>query len=149
MRASAYHEYMADVLAGAFVTSGKIKKLCRILTERGDTYKRWHYDQAKADHAIRFIEAFCCQTAGEIGRKLHLEPFQKFLVSAVFGWVDDEGYRQYQEVLVVIGRKAGKLPCVRPSCSTSWSRMVSTAPRFTRWRARTRKLLCASAARRR
>ena len=33
--ASAYHEYMADVLAGAFVTSGKIRKLCRILSERG------------------------------------------------------------------------------------------------------------------
>ena len=47
--ASAYYEYMADALAGAFVTSGKIKKLCRILSERGDTYKRWHYDQAKAD----------------------------------------------------------------------------------------------------
>jgi len=108
MKTSAYHEYIADVLAGAFVTSGKIKKLCAILKARGDTYKRWHYDQAKADHAIRFIEAFCCQTAGEIGHKLHLQPFQKFLVSAVFGWVDDDGYRQYQEVLVVIGRKAGK-----------------------------------------
>ena len=108
MRASAYHEYMADVLAGAFVTSGKIKKLCRILSERGDTYKRWHYDQAKADHALRFIEAFCCQTAGEIGRKLHLEPFQKFFVSAIFGWVDDDGNREFQEVLIIIGRKNGK-----------------------------------------
>lgn len=105
---SAYHEYMADVLAGAFVTSGKIKKLCRILSERGERYKRWHYDQAKADHAIRFIEAFCCQTAGEIGRKLHLEPFQKFFVSAIFGWVDDEGNREFQEVLIIIGRKNGK-----------------------------------------
>lgn len=62
---SAYHEYIADVLAGAFVTSGKIKKLCAKLKARGDTYKRWHYDQARADHAISFIEAFCCQTAGD------------------------------------------------------------------------------------
>lgn len=115
---SAYHEYIADVLAGSFVTSGKIKKLCAKLKARGDTYKRWHYDQSKADHAISFIEAFCCQTAGEIGKKLRLQPFQKFLVSAVFGWIDDDGYREFQEVLVVIGRKAGKLPSVRPSCST-------------------------------
>lgn len=105
---SAYHEYIADVLAGAFVTSGKIKKLCRILSERGDTYRRWHYDQSKADHAIRFIEAFCCQTAGEIGRKLRLEPFQRFFVSAIFGWVDDDGNREFQEVLIIIGRKNGK-----------------------------------------
>lgn len=105
---SSYFEYMADVLAGAFVTSGKIKKLCAKLKARGTKYKRWHYDQAKADHAIRFIEAFCCQTSGEIGQKLVLQPFQKFLLSAVFGWVDDEGNREFQEVLVVIGRKAGK-----------------------------------------
>ena len=105
---SAYHEYIADALAGAFVTSGKIKKLCAKLKARGDTYKRWHYDQSKADHAIRFIEAFCCQTSGEIGKKLRLQPFQKFLLSAVFGWVDDDGNREFQEVLVIMGRKNGK-----------------------------------------
>lgn len=105
---NAYSEYMADVLAGAFVTSGKIKKLCRMLKERGERYKRWHYDQAKADHAVRFIEAFCCQTAGEIGKKLRLEPFQKFFISAIFGWVDDDGNREFQEVLIIIGRKNGK-----------------------------------------
>ena len=94
MSRSAYREYMADVIAGAFVTSGKIRKLCKILSERGDRYKRWHYDQSRADHAVKFIEAFCCQTSGEIGKKLSLEPFQRFFISAIFGWVDDEGNRQ-------------------------------------------------------
>lgn len=107
-KTSAYHEYIADVLAGAFVTSGKIKKLCRILGERGTRYKRWHYDQKRADHAIRFIEAFCCQTSGEKGQKLVLQPFQVFLLSAIFGWVDDEGNREFQEVLIIMGRKNGK-----------------------------------------
>lgn len=105
---SSYHEYIADVLAGAFVTSGKIKKLCAKLKARGDTYKRWHYDQSLADRAIRFIESFCCQTSDKKGQKLVLQPFQKFLLSAVFGWVDDDGNRQYQEVLVIMGRKGGK-----------------------------------------
>ena len=105
---SSYHAYIADVLAGALVTSGKIRKLCKILSKHGERYKRWHYDQARADHAIRFIEAFCCQTSGEKGRKLVLQPFQKFLLSAVFGWVDDEGNREYQEVLIILGRKNGK-----------------------------------------
>ena len=108
MQTSAYFDYMADVLAGSFVTSGKIKKLCAILKERGTRYKRWHYDQKRADHAIRFIEAFCCQTSGEMGQKLKLQPFQVFLLSAVFGWVDDDGNREFQEVLVIIGRKNGK-----------------------------------------
>ena len=108
MTDSAYFAYIADVLAGAFVTSGKIKKLCAILKRRGTQYKRWHYDQSKADHAIRFIESFCCQTSGTIGKKLRLQPFQLFLLSAVFGWVDDEGNREFQEALVIIGRKNGK-----------------------------------------
>ncbi|MBR3223758.1 MAG: hypothetical protein IKF78_00360 [Atopobiaceae bacterium] len=121
-----YHEYMADVLAGAFVTSGKIKKLCAKLKARGDTYKRWHYDRAKADHAIRFIEAFCCQTSGEIGQKLKLEPFQRFMLSAVFGWVDDKGNREFQEVLVIIGRKNGKALSLDTEIPTpdGWRRMV-------------------------
>lgn len=105
---SAYSAYIADVLAGAFVTSGKIRKLCQMLSERGDTYKRWHYDQAKADRAIRFIETFCCQTSDKRGKKLVLEPFQKFLLSAIFGWVDDDGNREFQEVLIILGRKNGK-----------------------------------------
>ena len=108
MTDGAYFAYIADVLAGAFVTSGKIKKLCAILKRRGTQYKRWHYDQSKADYAIRFIESFCCQTSGQIGKKLRLQPFQLFLLSAVFGWVDDEGNREFQEALVIIGRKNGK-----------------------------------------
>ena len=108
MKDSAYFEYIADVLAGAFVTSGKIRKLCAILKKRGTRYKRWHYDQAKADHAIRFIETFCCQTSGKIGEKLKLQPFQLFILSAVFGWVDDDGNREFQEVLIILGRKNGK-----------------------------------------
>ena len=108
MKTSAYFDYIADVLAGSFVTSGKIKKLCAILKKRGTRYRRWHYDQKRADHAIRFIEAFCCQTSGERGQKLVLQPFQLFILSTIFGWVDDDGYRQYQEVLVIMGRKGGK-----------------------------------------
>lgn len=123
---SAYHEYIADALAGAFVTSGKIRKLCAKLKARGDTYKRWHYDQSRADHAISFIEAFCCQTAGEIGRKLHLQPFQRFFISAIFGWVDVEGNREFQEVLIIIGRKNGKALSLDTEIPTpdGWRRMA-------------------------
>lgn len=124
--ADAYHEYIADALVGAFVTSGKIKKLCAKLKARGDRYKRWHYDQSAADHAVRFIEAFCCQTSGDIGQKLKLEPFQKFIVSAVFGWVDDDGNREFQEVLVIIGRKNGKALSLDVEVPTpdGWRRMA-------------------------
>ena len=101
-------QFIYDVLAGTFITSGKIKQLCSILAKRGTTYKRWHYDHDAAWRAVSFVEKFCCQTAGDIGQRLVLQPFQRFVVATIFGWVDDDGKRQYQEVLMVIGRKNGK-----------------------------------------
>lgn len=100
--------YVWDVLAGAFVTSGKIRQLCHILARRAEGYKRWHYDPERAQRAVTFIERFCCLTTGQAGRHLRLEPFQKFVVMTLFGWVDDRGLRQFQEVLILMGRKGGK-----------------------------------------
>ena len=101
-------QYIYDVLAGAFVTSGKIRHLCGILAKRAGGYKRWHYDPDKARRAVSFIEKFCCLTTGQPGRPLKLEPFQKFIVMTLFGWVDDRGKRQFQEAIVLIARKCGK-----------------------------------------
>lgn len=100
--------YVWDVLAGAFVTSGKIRQLCHILARRAEGYKRWHYDPERAQRAVTFIERFCCLTTGQAGRHLKLEPFQKFVVMTLFGWVDDKGLRQFQEALILIARKNGK-----------------------------------------
>lgn len=101
-------QFIYDALAGVFMTSGKIRRLCAILAKRGTTYKIWHYDPDAAQRAVSFIERFCCQTSGDIGQRLVLQPFQRFVVATIFGWVDDDGNRQYQEVLMVIGRKNGK-----------------------------------------
>lgn len=101
-------QFIYDALAGVFMTSGKIRQLCAILAKRGTTYKIWHYDPDAAQRAVSFIERFCCQTSGDIGQRLVLQPFQRFVVATIFGWVDDDGNRQYQEVLMVLGRKNGK-----------------------------------------
>lgn len=105
---TAYGAYIADVLAGAFVTSGKIRQLCRILSDRGDSYGRWHFDPDRAERPVRFIERFCCLPAGRAGTPMRLQPFQRFIIETIFGWVDDEGDRQFQETLVICGRKNGK-----------------------------------------
>ena len=101
--------YMDDVLSGKIVACDKIKKLCRMIRPRiEDGYKCWRYDHEAAARPVRFIERFCCLPEGKPGTHFTLEPFQLFVIEIAFGFVDENGYRQFQEVLLVIGRKNGK-----------------------------------------
>lgn len=67
------------------------------------------FDQKKANRAIRFFESFCHHSKGRLAPQLvKLEPWQKALLSCMFGLVDANGIRIYREVFVVMGRKCGK-----------------------------------------
>ncbi|MGF3113135.1 terminase large subunit [Facklamia sp. P9177] len=68
------------------------------------------FNNDKANYAIEFIERFCKHSKGEwAGKPVELELFQKAYISALFGFVDkDTGLRQYQESLLLVGRKNGK-----------------------------------------
>ena len=71
--------------------------------------KLFFFDQKKANDAINWIETHCFHTEGPLAPgPLQLELWQKALLSAIFGIVDKNGYRQFREILLVISRKAGK-----------------------------------------
>ena len=71
--------------------------------------KTFFFDQKKANHAIDWIEEHCFHTEGDLApNSLRLEVWQKALISAMFGIVDEEGKRVFREILLVIGRKNGK-----------------------------------------
>ena len=71
------------------------------------TYK---FDAKKADKAIKWIEKYCHHTEGVLAPgNLKLELWQKALVACIFGLINPkDGYRQFREVLLVVGRKNGK-----------------------------------------
>lgn len=102
--------YMDAVLGGELVACRKIIKLCKILRPRFETgeYKCWHYDPARAKRPIEFAERFCCQPEGKPGQHIEMQPFQMFWQEVVFGWVDEQGFRQFNEAFNVRGRKNGK-----------------------------------------
>lgn len=102
--------YMDTVLGGELVACKKIIKLCKILRPRFETgeYKCWHYDPARAKRPIEFAERFCCQPEGKPGQHIEMQPFQMFWQEVVFGWVDEQGFRQFNEAFNVRGRKNGK-----------------------------------------
>jgi len=70
---------------------------------RGDC----HYDQAKADKAVKLIESFVWHTKGFTGR-LKLEQWQRDIIQTIFGWVRPDGTRRYREVYLEVARKNGK-----------------------------------------
>lgn len=70
----------------------------------------WEYSEAKAQHAIDFIERYCKHSKGSVaGQPFILELWQKALIAAMFGIVGKiDGYRKYQEVILIVARKNGK-----------------------------------------
>ena len=69
----------------------------------------FYFDQKKANEAIDFIESHCFHTEGEKAPgPLKLELWQKAFYSAMYGLVDEEGYRQFREIVLIVARKNGK-----------------------------------------
>lgn len=67
------------------------------------------FDIKKANAAVDWIEAHCFHTEGVLAPgNLKLALWQKAFVSSIFGLVDENGNRQFREVLLVVARKNGK-----------------------------------------
>ena len=101
--------YARDVVDGKMTACRKIRRVCEMMLPRYEGgYKCWHYDPIKASRPVRFIEKFCCLPEGKPGTHFVMEPFQMFALETVFGFVDDNGLRQFQELFWVLGRKNAK-----------------------------------------
>lgn len=76
---------------------------------QGMQNKEYFFSQKAADRAIRFIETCCHHHEGALAPNLiTLEPWQKAMISVIFGILDQSGSRQFREVVLEIGRKNGK-----------------------------------------
>lgn len=99
-------EYYKAITTGKVVVGEWIKLIYAILV-RGLENKKYIYNAKKADKAIKFIENFCHHSKGR-NDLLKLELWQKAIVSAIFGIVDENDVRIFREVFIVVGRKNGK-----------------------------------------
>lgn len=101
----AYYQAITD---GSIVVGRWIKLVYERIVH-GLESKEYCFDQKKANRAIEFIETFCHHSEGALAPQLiKLELWQKALVSVMFGIVDEEGYRQFREVVLIVARKNGK-----------------------------------------
>ena len=103
-----FEQYFGAILDGKIVACDKMKRMSEVLIERYFAPDEFHFDYDIAKRHTNFIEKFCKQPSGNIGEPLKLELFQKARLQALFGFVDDNNLRQYNECLIIEGRKNGK-----------------------------------------
>ena len=100
--------YCTDILDGKITACRRMKQISERLLEDLVNPGEFHFDPDIANRHVEFIQRFCKVPSGRLGAPLKLELFQRARLQAVFGFVDDNDLRRYNEVMIVEGRKNGK-----------------------------------------
>ncbi|MDX7986691.1 terminase large subunit [Xenorhabdus sp. 12] len=115
LNVNAANQYARDVVRGKIDAGGYVKAACQrhlddLTQEKGKAFK-YRFDKDLAEQAAKFIQLLP-HTKGEWAFKrmpITLEPWQLFIVCAVFGWVHKGSrLRRFREVYTEIPRKNGK-----------------------------------------
>ena len=67
-----------------------------------------HYDKAKADRAVKFIENLRHTKGKWAGKRFWLLPWQEQIIRDLFGIVKEDGNRQFRTAFIEICKKVGK-----------------------------------------
>ena len=103
-------EYYDKIKSGEIIAGKKIKKIYeRLVKESENKSLSFYFDEETGERPIQFIETFCKQAEGEIGKPIKLELFQKAYIQALFGFLNrDTNKRRFNETMFLVGRKNGK-----------------------------------------
>ena len=102
------YQYYQKITDGTCTVGSYIHDIYAFLI-RGLQEKQFFFDNKKANAAVNWIEDHCFHTEGPLAPgPLKLELWQKAMISAMFGIVDDKGNRQFREIVLIVARKNGK-----------------------------------------
>lgn len=101
--------YWERICDGREVVSDKVRRTYKKLAYETEHPGEYHYSPKRAKHVIEFFENYCHHSKGKVGGQLVvLELWEKALLAAAFGFIDDQGLRKYQRVVLIVGKKNGK-----------------------------------------
>ena len=100
------NEYYQAIKDGSVIVGRWILLLYEYIV-KGLENKSFYFAPKKANRAIQYIENYCHHSKGR-NDLFKLELWQKALVSVIFGIVDDNGLRQFREIVLIVARKNGK-----------------------------------------
>ena len=106
------NQYRADVLTGEidvckhvqFAVLRQSKDLKRQNTEDFP----FRFDEDAANHVVDFLEKIPHIEGKKAKETLVMEPWQCFVVTSFFGWLDEDGLRRYETLYLEIPKKNGK-----------------------------------------
>lgn len=102
--------YIESVLSGEIPACKWVRLACE--RQKRDLERRdWRYrfDRGKGEKVCRFIECLPHIKGKWGGKPIQLEPWQSFILTTVFGWVDREtGLRRFRTCYVEVPRKNAK-----------------------------------------
>lgn len=103
------NRYIEDVLSGRVPACRWVKAACE--RQKADLSRKdfeWHFDEQRAWRVCRFISLLRHVKGPLAGERIELQPWQCFILTTIFGWVDSKGHRRYHEAFVEVPRGSGK-----------------------------------------
>ncbi|MDD3899363.1 MAG: terminase large subunit [Syntrophomonadaceae bacterium] len=103
-------EYWEQIESGKEVVSEKVRRTYqKVVADLTDNSSEYYYSPKRANHVIEFGENYCKHSKGKFGgQPVRLELWEKAHLATVFGFIDIDGRRKYQESLLIVGKKNGK-----------------------------------------
>lgn len=102
-------QYYNEIADGKIVVGRRIRTVYEKLLQDIEKPGKWRFCEKSAKRPIEFIETLCKHSKGEwIGQPMKLELFQKAFISALFGFINEQGMRKYKETFFLVARKNGK-----------------------------------------
>ena len=103
------NQYIDDVIEGKIAACKQVIRACE--RQKQDLAKNdfsYVFDETRASHVCKFIELLPHIEGEWEGKPLILDPWQIFILTTVFGWVDENDKRRFKTAYIEVPRKNGK-----------------------------------------
>lgn len=102
-------EYWEKIRSGEIKVSKKVYETYKKLVFDVNNPGEFFYSAARANHFLEFAENYCRHSKGKLGgQRVRLMLWEKAPLAAAFGFVDINGIRKYNRVVLIVGKKNGK-----------------------------------------
>ena len=105
-------QYTQDILSGAIPACKFVKQACKRQINDLKRFSRkgspYHFDEQAAVRACRFIELLPHIKGPKARTCIVLEPWQIFIITTTFGWLNEHGKRRFRRVYIEVPRGNGK-----------------------------------------
>jgi phage terminase large subunit-like protein len=102
-------QYAVDVIDGKIIACAYVQQACQRQIDDLETPPAgYHFDAERAERICKFAGLMKHIKGKWAGKQIELEAWQIFILTTVFGWVDDEGNRRYKTAYIEVPRKNAK-----------------------------------------